>query len=132
MFNKGIFFAALILLSGCETASNTDEKQVKQDSPYTLYFGGDIVTMTDEQPSYVEAVVEHKGKIVFVGNKASALRQYPETMTQMDLQGSTMLPGFIDPHSHFMSALMMVNQVNISAPPVGTATNIPQIIAKLA
>ena len=132
MFNKWIFFVALILLTGCETASITDKKQVNEDSAYTLYFGGDIVTMAGEQASYAEAVVEHKGRIVFVGNKESALRQYPAAMTQMDLQGNTMLPGFIDPHSHFMSALMMVNQVNVAAPPVGTATNIAQIIAKLA
>lgn len=132
MFKKCFFFVAIILLSACEKSGIADKEQVKHDSVYTLYFGGDIVTMTDEQPGYVEAVVAHQGKIVFVGNKESALKQYPEAMAQVDLQGSTMLPGFIDPHSHFMSALMMVNQVNIAAPPVGTANNIAQIIAKLS
>jgi predicted amidohydrolase YtcJ len=97
----------------------------------TIYYGGDIVTMDGEKPVYVEAVVEKNGKIVFAGKRDEAFSKYKENSFEVDLEGKTMLPGFLDPHSHFMSAVRMVNQVNVAAPPVGTATNIPQIIEKL-
>ena len=102
----------------------------EQQKPPVLYYGGDIITMNGDTPQYAEAVVEKDGKIAFVGSKAEAQKKFSKAR-MIDLKGNTMLPGFLDPHSHFMSALRMVNQVNVAAPPVGTAKNIPQIIEKL-
>jgi len=102
----------------------------KQSKPAVLYYGGDILTMDGDTPQYAEAVVEKDGKIAFVGSKADAQNKFSNAR-MIDLKGNTMLPGFLDPHSHFMSAIRMVNQVNVAAPPVGTAKNIPQIIEKL-
>ena len=96
-----------------------------------VYYHGDIITMDGDRPQYVEAVAQKDGKIDFVGTKADALRKYGQQVRLIDLEGATMLPGFLDPHSHFMFALRMVNQVNVAAPPVGTSTNIAQIIEKL-
>ena len=97
----------------------------------TIYYGGDILTMDGDQPAYVEAVVEQGGRIAFTGTKQEAFNRFKENSFEVDLEGKTMLPGFVDPHGHFMSAVMMVNQVNVAAPPVGTATTIPKIIDKL-
>ncbi len=105
-------------------------KGVGTESQQAVYYGGDIITMDGDHPVYVEAVVQSDGKIVYVGTKTGALEKY-QTAKQVDLKGRTMLPGFLDPHGHFMSAILMVQQVNVAAPPVGTATNIPQIIDKL-
>ena len=102
----------------------------EQQKPPVLYYGGDIITMNGDTPQYAEAVVEENGKIAFVGSKEEAQKKFSNAR-MIDLKGNTMLPGFLDPHSHFMSALRMVNQVNVAAPPVGTAKNIPQIIEKL-
>ena len=103
----------------------------RQQRPVVVYYNGDIITMDGDTPQYVEAVAQKDGRIDFVGSKADALKKYGKNVRLIDLKGSTMLPGFLDPHSHFMSAVRMVNQVNVAAPPVGTATNIPQIIEKL-
>ncbi|MBL0709665.1 MAG: amidohydrolase [Colwellia sp.] len=102
----------------------------------TLYFGGDIITMQGDKPQYVEAVIERDGKIIYVGDKAKAISSSKKSnfsgkTNEIDLQGNTLLPGFVDPHGHFMSALMMTQQVNVAQPPVGNATNIAKIIAKL-
>ncbi|PHS32931.1 MAG: amidohydrolase [Sulfurovum sp.] len=105
------------------------EVTTTQKSP-VLYYNGDIITMDGDTPQYAEAVVEKDGKISFVGSKEDAQNKFANAR-MIDLKGNTMLPGFLDPHSHFMSAIRMVNQVNVAAPPVGTATNIPQIIEKL-
>ena len=42
--------------------------------------------------------------------------------------GKTLLPGFIDGHSHFFQATMIADYANVSAPPVGTAGSIAEII----
>ncbi len=95
-----------------------------------MYHGGDILTMDGDSPQYVEAVVVEGGKIAYAGKMTDAQSQFPKA-DKTDLGGKTMLPSFLDPHGHFMSAVDMVNQVNVAAPPMGTATSIPQIIEEL-
>ena len=144
MFNiKRVFLTVFFVISALSIV-NAMEKEIyipgsgfvqkveveKQTKKPVLYYNGDIVTMDGVTQEYVEAVVEKDGKIVFVGAKAEAEKKFAE-VRMIDLKGSTMLPGFLDPHSHFMSAVRMVNQVNVAAPPVGTVKNIPQIIEKL-
>ncbi len=107
-----------------------DVEVPRAERPPVLYFGGDIITMDGDQPDYAEAVVEKDGKIVFVGARAEAEKNYPGAR-MIDIKGNVMLPAFLDPHSHFMSAIMVVNQVNVAAPPVGSAKSISQIIEKL-
>jgi predicted amidohydrolase YtcJ len=49
----------------------------------------------------------------------------------VDLAGQTLLPGFLDPHSHYINSLMVANQVNVYAPPAGPATDAGAIVAEL-
>ena len=67
-----------------------------------IYINGDILTMKEGQDS-AEAVVEENGKIVFVGDKQKAFTYQRKDSRVIDLQGTCMLPGFIDGHSHFVS-----------------------------
>lgn len=97
----------------------------------TLYYGGDILTMEGNKPTYVEAVIEREGKIVYTGDKANASSNFAGETIEVNLNGKTLLPGFIDPHGHFMSAVLMVTQVNVASPPMGTVTDIASMIAKL-
>jgi len=97
----------------------------------TIYFGGDILTMEGDSPSYAEAIVVADGRITFVGSKAKALSMKGDNTSLRDLEGKFLGPGFIDPHGHFMFALNMVNQVNVANPPVGTAVDFPSMIAAL-
>ena len=43
----------------------------------------------------------------------------------------TLLPSFIDPHSHYFSSLSVANQVNVFAPPAGPGKDIPAIVEEL-
>ncbi|MEG3030468.1 MAG: amidohydrolase family protein, partial [Oscillospiraceae bacterium] len=61
----------------------------------TLYYGGDIITL--EKELYAQAVLTQDGKIVEVGTKAQL---EPLAQHSVDLMGKTMLPTFIDSHSH--------------------------------
>ena len=63
----------------------------------TIYFGGDIVTM--EQGSAPEAVVVEDGLITALGGREELLRRHPDAVRR-DLGGRTLLPAFLDSHSH--------------------------------
>ncbi len=122
-----------VLFSCNDKKSSDDTKKsdkTEKELTQTIYYGGDIITMDGDKPQYVEAVVQNDGKIAFTGSKDEALKAYPKAK-KIDLQGKTMLPGFIDPHGHFMSAMLMVTQVNCASPPMGTVTDIPSMIKKL-
>src|SRR5579864_2148796 len=49
----------------------------------------------------------------------------------IDLKGRTLLPGFLDGHSHFINAVRMAKWANVSAPPVGNARTIADLIGIL-
>lgn len=49
----------------------------------------------------------------------------------VDLAGKTLLPGFLDPHSHYINALTVANQVNVFAPPAGPGKDVPAILEEL-
>ena len=49
----------------------------------------------------------------------------------VDLGGAALLPGFIDPHSHYINALSVANQVNVFAPPAGPGADVAAIVAAL-
>ncbi|PID26798.1 MAG: hypothetical protein CR982_08255 [Candidatus Cloacimonadota bacterium] len=118
---RGVILNLLIIL----LISCTSKKDAK-----TLYFNGDIITMETERPQYVEALVENEGKIVFVGSLKEAEEIF-KVDCKIDLKGKVMLPGFIDPHSHFANVSNAMGQVNLSPPPVGNTTNIPQLLDKI-
>jgi predicted amidohydrolase YtcJ len=122
-------FALLVvmILAACNNTTNTSSNGTAD----AIYFGGDIITMEGDSATYAEAVAVTDGKIVFVGSKADAEKMKGDSTAMHDLQGKTLLPGFIDPHSHFMFSLAMTTQANCFAPPVGPAKDSDGIIAAL-
>lgn len=65
--------------------------------------------MDGPKAQYVESVVEKDGKTVFAGKLETAKKEFKNAQ-MMDLAGKTMLPGFIDSHSHFLFAIQMAAQ----------------------
>jgi predicted amidohydrolase YtcJ len=92
--------------------------------------GGPIVTVDRRQPT-AEAVAIRGGRIVAVGAESDVMRHKGEATRVVDLAGRTLLPGFIDPHSHFTNALMVTNWANVSSPPVGTVTTKTALVDEL-
>ena len=75
----------------------------------TLYENGNILTM--ETWPMAQALVEEDGVIRYVGTREKAREFLDDTSRRVDLQGHTLMPAFIDPHSHLTacaSALCMV------------------------
>ena len=96
-----------------------------------IYTGGDIVTINDGQPS-AEALAVKGGKILAVGERQAIEGRHKGGKTKMiDLAGKTLLPGFLDAHSHYFSSLTVANQVNVYAPPAGPGKDPETIVAEL-
>ena len=101
-------------------------------SPYqtTIYFGGDILTMEGEEAQSAEAVVQQDGKIAFVGNLEDAEKQFPKA-GKKDLQGKTLLPGFIDGHGHLYLTGFYNMMANLLPPPDGGCNSIQGVVDEM-
>ena len=100
------------------------------ESADTIYTGGSILTINDAAPS-AEALAVKDGKILAVGAKAEVLKSKGAATKLVDLRGKTLLPGFIDGHSHFISALTAAEQANVYPAPFGPGSSVEGIIAAL-
>ena len=63
----------------------------------TLYYNGTVLTM--EEPLYAGALLVRDGRIAAVGSERELSALCPEA-GRVDLKGRTLLPAFIDAHSH--------------------------------
>lgn len=78
-----------------------------------IFFNGKIVTMNNKEPM-VEAVLIDGERIVKVGSKEEILNEKDKNTELIDLDGKTMLPGFIDSHSHIVAVAQTLMIVNLS------------------
>lgn len=95
-----------------------------------IYHGGSILTIDDKNPT-ADALAVKDGKIVAVGKKDDVLKHQGEKTRLVNLNGRTMLPGFIDGHAHFLGFGSQAVGANLLAPPDGTVNNIDDLVAKL-
>ena len=92
-----------------------------------LYYGGDILTMEGEKPHYEEALVESEGRIVYLGSLAKAREKF-DNLQNKDLQGKTLLPGFLDAHSHMYNTGLIAQLANLLPPPDGPGANFNSLV----
>jgi predicted amidohydrolase YtcJ len=96
----------------------------------TIYVG-DIVTVNDAQPT-AEALAVKDGRVVAVGARSDVESAHKgATTTIVDLAGKTLLPAFLDAHSHYIRSLTVANQARVYAPPAGPGKDVPSILAAI-
>jgi hypothetical protein len=115
--------AAIALLAASATPA------IAQDS--IVYRGGPIVTMDGDTPQTVEAVVTRDGRIAFVGAEKAARKVAGQDAAVRDLNGATLLPGFIDAHSHFTVATMSAGGLDLRDKAHAAVTDIPGVQAAI-
>jgi predicted amidohydrolase YtcJ len=93
----------------------------------TLYRGGTIITMDGDSPHMVEAVVAKDGRIAFAGDEKAARTAAGKGAAIHDLKGATMLPGFVDAHSHFAVAMQMADGLDLWDKTLPPVTDIPSL-----
>lgn len=105
------------------------ESTVVQENT-TVYFNGDIITMEGEEPDYVEALMTKEDTIVYVGPLQEAKEQF-KNAKEVDLQGKTLVPGFVDGHIHFSSLGAQALGANLLADPDGEVNTIDDLVTTL-
>lgn len=97
----------------------------------TLYFNGTVLTMDDAQAK-AEAVLTQGERIVAVGAENALRAQMNSQAHEVDLQGRTMMPAFIDPHGHFPDpGFIALFRVDVAAPPRGGCADMASVLERL-
>ncbi len=86
-----------------------------------LFYGGTMLPMTAPDAA-AEALLVRDGRIAFVGALADAEAQCAADAQRVDLHGKTLLPSFIDAHSHLPMAAQFAAFADL-----GDCTTLPQI-----
>ncbi len=71
-----------------------------------IFHGGTVIPLAGADRS-AEALAVSGGKILRVGSKAAVMGLKTGATRVIDLDGRTMLPGFIDPHQHTMTGALV-------------------------
>ncbi len=95
-----------------------------------IFHHGTILTINDLQPT-AEAVAVKDGKILAVGTKDDIFKMTGENTRKIDLDGKTMLPGFVDSHGHAYLVGIQASTANLLPPPDGSGKDISSIQALL-
>ena len=119
---------AICLLAAC---GHSVSKISTADAADAIYYGGDIITMEGDSAQYAEAVAIKDGKIAFAGTRAEADKLKGDSTVMNDLQGKTLVPGFIDGHCHFAGFGPQSVGANVLASPDGNCNSIDDIIKEL-
>jgi predicted amidohydrolase YtcJ len=104
-----------------------------------VYHNGKIITV-DERFTVTQALAVRDGKIMAVGSNAEILDLVGPKTRRLDLKGKTILPGFIDTHSHLFqyAAANWVEDLQRLEPHLGqfkqrqlTVTSVDEAVAGL-
>ncbi|MEC3906078.1 amidohydrolase [Tamlana sp. 2201CG12-4] len=126
---KLLMLLTLTIVACKNSESKSSDETI--DSNVSMYYGGDILTMEKMEPTYVESVVTKDGKIAFTGSQAEAEKLF-KNAKKINLEGKTLIPGFIDSHSHFSQTAIKLSLVNLDPSPAGNVNSIEDIKNALA
>lgn len=130
-----------VLIASCTTlpqytvqSQQTSQRntQITQASENILIHGGSILTMQGMTPHYVEALLIKDGRITFAGDLKQAKQQEHKNSQEIDLKHYTLLPGFIDAHSHLNSVGLQQTVANLYPEPDGNVSDIPSLLNALS
>ena len=76
-----------------------------------IFYNGDIITLENTKP---EAVLVQDKTIVKLGEKEEIFKLKDKETELIDLKGNTMMPAFIDSHSHFMAVANNMLQASLN------------------
>ncbi len=86
---------------------------VEQNKADKMFLGGTIITVDDNNPE-AQAIAVHDGKIQAIGSETEVSKFRGSKTEVIDLKGNTLLPGFIDIHTHPILSAMMEETIDIS------------------
>ncbi len=94
-------------------------------------FANAKVLTADPSGATAEAFAVSAGRFSVVGTLAEVREAMPDA-TEVDLEGQTLIPGFVDAHSHMvMSGELATLNVDLNPPPIGGVKSIADIVGLL-
>lgn len=105
-------------LYGCNPSSTVEEAEIAD----AVYFNGKIITVDDQNPR-ATAVAIKDGKVIYVGDIRGSQPLMAASTQEIDLQGKTMLPGFVDAHGHVVNAGIQAASANLLPLPDGSVNS---------
>ncbi|HQR03005.1 MAG: amidohydrolase [Proteobacteria bacterium] len=106
-------------------------RQALPPPPARQLFVHGVVLTVDANDRVASAVAIEGDHIVAVGDSDDLLQRYGQGAEVHDLKGRTLIPGFIDAHSHFPSSGLAAVGVDLNSPPIGTLTSLAELQARL-
>lgn len=91
-----------------------------------LFINGHVLTMDADFP-VADALLVSGQTIVEVGQEADVRENLPKFTRVIDLQGQSVLPGFVDAHSHFPSAGLTQTGLDLTPPPAGNVSTLQHL-----
>lgn len=113
-----LLISVLVLLSACS--------QPPTDHADKIYIDGNVITVDDNQPS-AEAIATRNGLILAVGTTESIVALEGPDTEVISLSGNTLVPGFIDAHSHFAGVGTQSIVANLLPAPDGPVNTIEDL-----
>lgn len=96
-----------------------------------IWTGGPVVTV-DAANTVTEGIAVRDGRILAVGSADAVMAHAGPDTELVDLGGRTLIPGFIDAHSHIVQQSLKFSTVILDPHPIGDVKTIADIQAKLA
>ena len=110
--NRGSFVA---MVGGLVAATAMRAPAAETGPADVILVNGHFRTMATHQP-IAEAVAITAGRFVAVGSKSSVLAHRGPKTEIVDVRGATVLPGFVEPHMHFIYQIVMANMLVATYP----------------
>ncbi|GAA1725152.1 amidohydrolase [Isoptericola hypogeus] len=99
-------------------------------TPDLILTNATVITV-DDAGTLAEAVAVTDGTITAVGSAAEIGALAAPGTEVVDLGGKTVVPGFIDPHSHVSMGAPYVRHAALHTPPVGGTRTVDDVVRKL-
>jgi predicted amidohydrolase YtcJ len=97
-----ILFVPLALLVACAREPDRVPRGEVDPTQLTIYHNGTVITMEDG-PLIAEAIAIRGEAIDAVGSNEEILALQGSASTLIDLDGRTLMPGFVDAHTHILN-----------------------------
>jgi predicted amidohydrolase YtcJ len=128
---KSSFVVGLGLALGCSPSDGEKSPSTEDDST-TVFTGGTILTV-DSSFSEAQAIAIRGNTIIAVGSEDDVRAEVGDGARFVDLGGKTVLPGFIDPHTHVLAGSVVDAVMEyVGMAKFGTVTEVVDHIAKRA
>ncbi|MBV1915642.1 MAG: amidohydrolase [Pseudomonadales bacterium] len=101
-----------------------------QPPAHQVFINGNVLTM-DGSNRIVEAVSVIGELIEATGSTEEIKKLITDETLVTDLQGRTLMPGFIDAHGHFPGSALTVVNADLNSPPIGNKKNMADVMAAL-